>query len=150
MQQDIERFVGELSGAVWEQVVGLPLEPTESVPAPGEQTVEGHVHIVGAWTGTLVLQCSASAAKRAAEAFFQTPAAEQTPQDAEDAVGELTNMIGGNLKSLVAEQGCALSLPTVIAGRDFSVRMPRTRTVTRQTFLADHAAVVVTVLEPAA
>lgn len=150
MQQDIERYVSELSGAVWEQVVGLPLEPTEAAPAAGTQTVEGHVHIVGAWKGTLVLQCSEAAARRAAEAFFHTAAADQAPEDAVDAVAELTNMIGGNLKSLMAEDGCALSLPTVIAGADFSVRMPRTRLVTRQTFMADHAPVVVTVLEPAA
>lgn len=150
MEQEIERYVSELSGAVWEQVVGVPLLALADEPPSQGPTLQGHVHIVGRWTGTLILQCSAGAAQRAAQAFFHLPPGEQSPQDAEDAVAELTNMIGGNLKSVMAEDGCVLSLPTVIAGGDFAVRIPRTRTLTRQSFLADEAAVIVTVLEPAA
>ena len=60
--QDIERYVSELSEAVWEQTVGLPLIPAEVGHAAGTRIFEGHVHIFGPWTGTLVLQCSHGAA----------------------------------------------------------------------------------------
>ena len=42
----------------------------------------------------------------------------------QDAIGELTNMLGGNVKGLVAEPS-RLSLPTVVEGDRFSVRVPQ-------------------------
>lgn len=145
--QDIERHVVEFSGAVWEQAVGVPLTPIATPPAAGGNTFQGHVHIMGTWTGTVVLQCSEAAARRAAQAFFGDATPEDELRDMQDAVCELTNMIGGNLKAIVAEQGCTLSIPTVVAGDNYSVRIPLTRTVVRQPFAADDQLVVVTVLE---
>lgn len=145
--QDIERHVVDFSGAVWEQAVGVPLTPVETPPPAGPITLQGHVHIMGAWTGTVVLQCSEAAARRAAQAFFGDATPEDEKRDMEDAVCELTNMIGGNLKAIVAEQGCTLSIPTVVAGGDYTVRIPLTRTVVRQPFAAENQLVVVTVLE---
>jgi chemotaxis protein CheX len=145
--QDIERYVSELSEAVWEQTVGLPLIPADVSHDAGTRIFEGHVHIFGPWTGTLVLQCSHGAAVRAAEAFFES-ADSDNPQNPQDAVCELTNMIGGNLKALMAEEGCSLSLPTVIEGVDYVVRIPHTRQVARRSFMAGDEPVVVTLLEP--
>lgn len=145
--QDIERFVVDLSSSVWEQAVGLTLSPVEQAPPAGPRTFQGHVHIMGSWTGTVVLQCSEPAARRAAQAFFGDAAPEDEMRDMQDAICELTNMIGGNLKAVVAQEGCTLSIPTVVAGADYSVRVPLTRTVVRQAFAADGEMVVVTLLE---
>lgn len=43
--------------------------------------------------------------------------------DISDVVGEFTNMITGNLKSLLCDKGfpCSLSIPTVLRGGDISV-----------------------------
>lgn len=147
MQQDMERFVVDLSSSVWEQAVGVPLVALEQAPPAGPRTFQGHVHIMGAWTGTVVLQCSEPAARRAAHAFFGDSTPDDEMRDMEDAICELTNMIGGNLKAVVSEEGCTLSIPTVVAGADYSVRVPLTRTVVRQPFAADDQMVVVTLLE---
>ncbi|MCU0705946.1 MAG: chemotaxis protein CheX, partial [Fimbriiglobus sp.] len=48
-------------------------------------------------------------------AFFDTPSAEVTPAELADALGELANMVGGNLKALLPD-GCRLSLPSVEPG----------------------------------
>lgn len=145
---DMDRYVSDLSTAVWEQTLGLPLLPIEEPPAQSGGTVEGHVHISGVWTGTLVFQCSEAVARRAAHLMFGPNEDHGTRQDVQDAVGELANMIGGNLKSLMSPDGCYLSLPTVIEGRDYTVRMSGTRVVARQVFESDREPIVVTLLEP--
>jgi chemotaxis protein CheX len=42
----------------------------------------------------------------------------------DDAIGELTNMLGGNLKSRLADRGfpCVLSIPSVTRGKDFQIQ----------------------------
>lgn len=147
--EEMDRYVTELSTAVWEQTLGLPLLPTERPPHhEGDGTVEGHIHITGEWTGTLVFQCSETAARRAAHLMFGEREDHGNRTDVRDAVGELTNMIGGNIKALMSTDGCFLSLPTVIEGRDYSVQMTGTRVVARQAFESDDEPVVVTLLEP--
>jgi chemotaxis protein CheX len=146
--EDMDRYVTELSAAVWEQTLGLPLDPTVTVPDTHGRTVEGHVHISGEWNGTLVFQCSIGAARQAAHVMFGPGDDHEGLSDVQDAVGELTNMIGGNLKSLLSEDGCFLSLPMVIEGSDYTVRMSGARVIVRQTFMSDHEPVVVTLLEP--
>lgn len=146
---EIERYVTELSEAVWEQTLGLPLQPIEALPHDRLQaTVEGHVHITGEWRGTLVFQCSRLAASRAAHVMFGSLSQDDNLQDVQDAVGEIANMIGGNIKALMSESGCHLSLPTVIEGRDYTVRMSGTKVLARQAFQSDQEPIVVTLLEP--
>jgi chemotaxis protein CheX len=42
--------------------------------------------------------------------------------DVRDVPGELANMIGGNMKSILG-QGIQLSMPSVVDGGDYSVRV---------------------------
>lgn len=146
--EDMDRYITELSAAVWEQTLGLSLDPASTDPGSHGRTVEGHVHISGRWNGTLVFQCSLGAARQAAHVMFGSGEHDST-RDVQDAVGELTNMIGGNLKALMSDDGCFLSLPTVIEGSDYSVRVSGARVISRQVFTSDHEPVVVTLLEPA-
>lgn len=147
--EDMDRYVTELSAAVWEQTLGLSLDPAGADPSPHGRTVEGHVHISGRWNGTLVCQCSIGAARRAAHVMFGHGEEHGSTQEVQDAVGELTNMIGGNLKALMSDDGCFLSLPIVIEGSDYSVRVSGARVIARQAFTSDDEPVVVTLLEPA-
>jgi chemotaxis protein CheX len=42
-------------------------------------------------------------------------------EDVEDAVGELANMLGGNIKTILSERGrdIELSMPSTISGREY-------------------------------
>lgn len=44
-------------------------------------------------------------------------------EDVFDVLGEVSNMIGGNLKSRLCDTGfpCELSIPSIVAGRDFNL-----------------------------
>ena len=42
-------------------------------------------------------------------------------EDVEDAIGEIANMIGGNVKSMLSEKGrdIDLSLPSTVSGKEY-------------------------------
>ncbi len=105
--------------AIAEMVWSSYLDPDGSNPLvalPMEEcSREGSasVSVTGAWWGHVVIRCSSAAAQQAASALLGLDGAEATYEDVTDAVGELANIIGGNVKSLLPEP-CALSLPHVL------------------------------------
>ena len=52
--------------------------------------------------------------------MFSVPEGELGDEDLRDALGELTNMVGGNIKTLLPGSEF-ISLPTVIEGSDYGV-----------------------------
>jgi len=105
--------------AITEQVWSSYLDP-EGVspliplpPAALPRDISASVSVTGAWKGHIVVACSSSAAKNAAGALLGIDLADVTPEDITDAVGELVNIIGGNVKGLMPEPS-ALSLPVVL------------------------------------
>lgn len=110
---DVEAVVVE----VWASLLG-PEEPV--LPWQHESFATGwaaSVTITGAWEGTVVLELTAELAEDATRTMLDL-ATDHAPDDADvaDAVGELVNMVGGNVKSLMPEPSL-LSLPVVAAGR---------------------------------
>jgi CheY-specific phosphatase CheX len=66
--------------------------------------------------------------------------------DVEDALGELTNMVAGNLK-IVLPRPCQLSLPAVVEGIDYRVIVPGTKIAGQVLFESNSQPLLVTVLE---
>jgi chemotaxis protein CheX len=70
------------------------------------------VDVHGNWEGTVSLTCAARVGEEMTRRMLAMPEAEDVdPLDLEDALGEVVNVIGGNVKSLV--DGCTLGLPRV-------------------------------------
>jgi chemotaxis protein CheX len=86
----------------------LPALPT--APSPD---VCASVSVTGAWRGHVVVSSSMTAARNVAAALLGVDLDDVTPEDVRDAIGELANIIGGNVKSLMPEPA-ALSLPVVL------------------------------------
>jgi chemotaxis protein CheX len=82
----------------------------------GDEQVTGCVHLSGAYTGMVMLQCSGPAARDAAAALFAMPSSDVTHTEVVDAIGEIANMVGGNVKSMLPGPS-VLSLPAVVHGR---------------------------------
>jgi len=78
----------------------------------GESILAGCVHISGEWEGAVTLDCPSELAKKVASIMFSLTEDELSSDLIQDALGELTNMTRGNLKSLLPEP-CYLSLPAV-------------------------------------
>lgn len=115
----LEQEIIQVTRTVWETVLGLELDRLETHPVVrgGERTIAGSVRFSGAWNGALALQCPRSLARRAAATMFGVSLTEPAQSEMQDAVGELANMTGGNLKSVLPEP-CRLSLPSVVEAID--------------------------------
>ncbi len=83
------------------------------------------IHITGAWEGTMILECSLEYGRAVAASIFGTRPADVTHDEAHDAVGELINMIGGNVKALLPTPS-QLSLPSVAEGMNYRMSIPGT------------------------
>ena len=95
---------------------------TESDPVVG-QRMTGVVNVSGAWQGSVVVECPIAHAVAAAEAMFAAEPGSLSSDEVGDALGELTNMVGGNIKSLLPAPA-ALSIPSVTEGESYTVRLP--------------------------
>jgi chemotaxis protein CheX len=89
------------------------LTPLAAPVAPSAEVVRAAVDILGPCRGVVVLELEPATAHAAAVRMLGDEPAELT--DVDDAVGELVNMVGGNLKSLLP-QSCSLGLPVVVRG----------------------------------
>jgi chemotaxis protein CheX len=92
-------------------------EGTSSASLPASDIWSGHVKISGAFSGVIVLTCTRQFAHHAARSLF----GESSPkdEDATDALAELTNVTGGNVKCLMSNlvaSTCQLALPQVTRG----------------------------------
>jgi chemotaxis protein CheX len=87
--------------------------------------ITGCVYLSGAYTGSIMLQCSPLAARDAAAALFSMAPADVTQVELVDAIGEIANMVGGNVKSMLPGPS-ALSLPSVVQGQ---LTLPGTQVV---------------------
>lgn len=99
-----------IATSVWADMLGLPLEAGEA-SVPPERTC-AWVDISGAWRGRVTVVLSAPLARKVAAALFGMALEDVTETEVSDAVGEVVNILGGNLKALLPGPS-SLSLPTV-------------------------------------
>lgn len=136
----------QLSALIWEAVLGITIEPDTGGAASRQRATAACVQLTGAWNGAILLDCPGEVARAAASIMFGTTPEGATLSEVQDAVAELSNMLGGNIKALLPET-CYLSLPAVVEGGDYSARVPGSRLVERVSFLSGGQPVSVCVLE---
>ena len=96
----------------------------------------------------MALQVPKVLAARVAAVMFRLDGEKPTTEDMQDAIGELTNMLGGNIKALLAGD-CHLSLPAVVEGRGYTVRVPTSHRVDRFAFECEGMPAVVNLMSVA-
>ncbi len=106
--------IGDLTKAVTEAVLNMSVEPRPLCETPSlrSPSMFGWVSISGAWDGSVMIGCSQLLARRAAGVMFDLVPESATSSDVVDAIGELANVLGGNLKGLLPGPS-VLSLPNV-------------------------------------
>ncbi len=128
---DVRRVIGELIDELtvesiardaWTALVG---EDEILVPTPGDlpaDALSSWVDVVGPWTGSVVLTTDARTAAELTRALLGETAPEPLEdEDVADALGELANVVGGNVKAALPGPS-GLSLPEV--GAAPAVRNP--------------------------
>jgi chemotaxis protein CheX len=132
---------------IWGSVLGMPVSSAAPGQAlPGDESMTVCVSITGKQAGALVLSCSITLARKMAAVMFAIDAAAVQESDMRDALGEVVNIAGGNLKSLLPP-GSDLSLPTVIRGERSRVFVGRTRLASRHLFVSEGETVLLEILE---
>jgi chemotaxis protein CheX len=139
--EDIEA----IGAMVMESIAGVVLEPTAGEIPRERPALTGCVHIDGAWNGAALVECELPLARRITAVLFDRPAGDVSLHDVRDALGEITNMIGGNVKALLPAPS-RLSLPTVVEGADYAVTVPRTRPAGVVSFRAGAEILVIRIL----
>lgn len=94
----------------------------EEAPAPSDGVL-ALIGLAGRWAGSGTFSCTAPMAMRLASQLLMQPY-DAINEEVLDAVGEITNMVLGNVKTALEEElgPMGLSIPTVIYGRNFATR----------------------------
>ncbi len=100
-------------GEVWDSFLLGDVEtlPAEMTPLPGLVTCAA-VCLSGVWQGVLMVECSPEAALKLSCGLLGIEASEASEIDVADSLGEIANVIGGNLKNVLPAP-TVMSLPVV-------------------------------------
>ena len=144
-----ENDIRQLTEHIWMTSLGLVVQPSakkEWAPNGGERILAGCIQITGSWEGAVALLCPEGLARRAAAIMFSLEPETVTMDQAQDALGELANITGGNIKAMLPNL-CHLSLPVVAEETDYKVRIPGSRLITQLAFECQGHPLLLTLLE---
>ncbi len=144
--QFLEEEILEITETTWSAMMGLDIHPNVTYPIPSgyENILIGQVNISGGWDGQVRLHATAALARSTAEKIFAMPPESIQAQDQIDTIYELTNIIAGNIKSLLPEP-CQLSLPTVQLGSEWTPHVAGADQVSELAFECEGHPLLVTV-----
>ena len=113
--------IEQVTESVYATMLAFGVRPTEEPWQEQSAAFTAAVHYAGSWQGAPLLECSAGQAERWAERLMSLvpPVA---LDDARDSLGEIVNVLAGNLKPLLPG-GVGLSIPSVVQGSDYSFRI---------------------------
>ena len=106
---------------VFRTALGMEITVPERHGLP-RNCITAAVQFAGVWQGAVLVQCTTADAIRVCSKMMPGVSPAQFDADVIDAMGELANMLGGNLKS-VLPPGVALSTPIVTEGTDFGMHL---------------------------
>jgi CheY-specific phosphatase CheX len=105
--------LNQIVADVMQVMYAASAEPTETSPLSCNEGFTASVGFVGDWRGALVVRCQSGTAEILTRRLLKT--SNVSAEEVVDATGELANMIGGNLKS-VLPAGVSLTVPVVVSG----------------------------------
>jgi chemotaxis protein CheX len=121
---EIECYQTDLSSIVadvFRTMLDLEVEPQGDGDLRAAGSVTAAVHFAGEWKGAVLLQMSPELACTCA-GLIGCGSPLRYDDNVRDTMGELANMVAGNLKP-VLPSGVALSMPTVVEGSNYALRI---------------------------
>jgi chemotaxis protein CheX len=121
---DIKDKIVDAAKEIFSSMVMMDISVSEEdVDGRGKlkDTITGLIGLAGTHKGVLAIHIPHPVAKAITSSFLGIEVNEIN-SDVEDAVGELANMLGGNVKTVLTENGrdIALSLPSTISGSSYN------------------------------
>ncbi len=120
---DFSGYVQLAVGSVFSTMLSLKAESSDGdsqALLEGEKYM-GMVGLAGKVSGAICLTFSKECGNLLAASMLGVDPEEVDPSEARDVIGELCNMIGGNIKSRLCDMGydCVLTIPSITTGKDF-------------------------------
>ncbi|MGD0096742.1 MAG: chemotaxis protein CheX [Terracidiphilus sp.] len=138
-------MLSEIVKSVFLTMMDLELSNSDKPWHPGGDRLTSFVQLTGEWNGAVMLECSRDQACHFAGRILAIDPPETVDDDVRDVIGELANMIGGNMKCGMAP-GVRLSMPTVLNGSDYDLRVCGSQVQERIAFQCEDKPFWVTVL----
>jgi chemotaxis protein CheX len=114
--------IAKVVEAVFATMLVLEVRECELPWFPNGEHLTAVLHMAGEWNGVVLLECDRPQACHFASRFLSIDQPSAVDDDVRDVLGELVNMIGGNMKCLFAP-GIQLSMPSVVDGSDYCLRV---------------------------
>jgi chemotaxis protein CheX len=121
----VRATIVEIAKGVFSTMAMLDVVGKEPLAEPVKKfygTMTGMVGFAGSYSGILAVHCPRDLSLHIASNMLGTEVAEMN-NDVSDAMGEIANMIGGDVKHIFSPGGgdISLSIPTVISGDEYSI-----------------------------
>lgn len=114
--------IAQVVSDVFDSMLRCHAEPAGNSGIAEAGMIIAAVFFAGSWQGAVLFECRRDEALAFASQLMRIDRSAVTDEDAHDALGEIVNMIAGNLKS-VLPHGVGLSLPSVVKGKDYAYRI---------------------------
>ena len=143
--QILPNELAQIVESVFGAMMGLETSECSSLWFSSGDRLTAAVYLVGGWNGAVLLECDREQACRFAGYFLSIDPPETVDDVVRDVLGELANMIGGNLKCVLT-RGIRLSMPSIVDGNDYSLRVCGAEVCERLAFRCAEGPFWVTVL----
>jgi chemotaxis protein CheX len=143
-ETSVEMLV-QIVESVFMTMMSLDVSPSDASWSPTGDRLTSFVHLTGDWNGAVLLDCNPRQACQFAGRILSMDPPDIVDDDVRDVLGELANMIGGNMKCCMPA-GVQLSMPTVMEGRDYDMRICGSQVLERVAFQCAEGHFWVTVL----
>lgn len=99
----------------------ITLEEIQESHGPLTDTITAMIGLAGTHRGVLAVHFPYAVAMAITSSFLMMDVTEMN-EDVHDAMGEIANMLGGNVKTILSEKGrdIDLSMPSTISGAEYS------------------------------
>ena len=137
--------LAQIVESVFETSMQMKVSQGEATWFPNNDRLLAAVTLSGGWNGAVAVECDRRQACEFASRLLSIEATSTYDDLVRDALCEIANMIGGNMKCILAS-GISLSSPVVQQGCNYGEILEGTVVQQRLTFLSDEGCFWVTVL----
>jgi chemotaxis protein CheX len=146
MQTEVSvELLAQIVESVFTTMMDLEVSPSDAPWNPSGDRLTSTVYLTGEWNGAVLFDCNPRQACQFAGRILSMDPPAVVDDDVRDVLGELANMIGGNMKCGMTT-GVSLSMPTVMEGRDYDMRICGSQVLERIAFQCADGHFWVTVL----
>ncbi|MFT4704358.1 MAG: chemotaxis protein CheX [Bradymonadia bacterium] len=118
---NIEQTFQDVISRIWTEAVGTELTKVDLADAPLTDPLSASVPFLGDWEGDIEVQVDEDLARTVGAKMLFIDPDDLSDDDLKDALGEVTNMIGGSLRASLSTT-CGLGTPTVVGPGDLVMR----------------------------